>query len=486
MSFWEGIVSGFGESREANILREQEMDKARRASESKVFEHLLQSNDPEMRALAMTGLLESAQPGKRSGFQGYLGKVQSGQIYPQVLARMNEMIPDENVAAPQPGGGPAPPRPGSASMSANAPVEPGSAPIQLPGQPLPAEAAPPGAEEVGAPPPMLGAEGAPMLGGPPPVSKWKRRGTGVPTAEEIAEINATAPIRARIKMVTEELTRRGASPEDIQRAILGIAGAPTNQRNLTAVSGWGVRLVKDGPVLPVLLDQTGKGYTLSDGTPVPRTAEMVRMAGGTSSGGLTSTIRDSPEIRDQYGIDPADVTPSGYWKIKELASGGFQIMPSEYTPPPFGSGTVEIAEPGTGVPVRAVVPRGGGQPVPVGDAPGTVPAKAQTDAQALKEAIDRVISDTRIPGLPLNPARRDQVTQQEAQKMGLPYRTYNEVVQAMRSTPEVTPRQRTEGQESMADRIERRLREGGGREMTPPPAPPPLPPIRGRGAGPRQ
>jgi len=480
MSYWTGLVSGFQESREGNITRQMELDKARRGEESKIFEYLLQSNDPEMRALALTGLLESARPGQRKGgLAGYLGDIQGGQMYPQVLARMNEQVPDEGV-----GGGPAPPRPGSAAMSTNVPVEAGSEPMQLPGQALPQEAAPPGMAEP-PPGPTVSTEG--QFGQPPPVSKWKRRGTGVPTAEEIAEMNATAPIRARIKMITEELTRRGAPPEVIQRAILGIAGAPQNQRLLSAVTQWGVRLQPGGPVLPVLLDQNG-GYTLSDGTPVPPTAEMVRMSGAGVTGALSSFIRDSPESRAQLierGADPRIVnagSPSGFFEYRTDLAGNITVNPSEFTPPPAYSGTTEILDPSR-VPVRAPILRGGGVGAPLGDIADTVSSQTQTDAQSLLQIVDRIVADTWMPGLPISPASRDQAVQQEAQKLNLPYRTYGELVRATRSTPPITPRQRSEGG-TLAERVRERAlrnREGG---AAGPPAPPPRPPIRSTGPGP--
>lgn len=448
-NYWTGLVEGFQGRRESQLTRNLEQDAARRAQESEVFKYLLQSDDPEMRALALSGLLESASPGKRRGLGGYLGEVQGGQFYPLIRSRMEESVPEE----PGIGGGPVPPRPGSAGMSTNQPVRPGSQPIQLPGTVLPPEPPPfaAGAPQAGPPEPRpvgagqtpeAAAAAAPGAGPPsaPPESRFKRRGTGVPTAEEIAERQARIPLQTRIGMAQQYL-----SEEDARRAILGILGSPESARQFQLAT-FAVEDPMTGQPSPVSFDYTTGRFAFTDGTQVPRGARFVRMTGG-ATGGMTSTIRDSPEVRAQYGIDPTDVTPSGFWKIKQMPDGSATVMPSEYTPPPAYSGTTIILD-ASGNPVVAGVPRGGVPGGVIGGAPSPQPSNEQAAAQALLADVTKRITAAetpRLPGMPkrpLLPAQRDQIVKEAATAAGLPYQTYFELEQATRIPParQVTPR----------------------------------------------
>lgn len=469
MSYWTGLVEGFQQRRELEFLKNYQAEESNRQMADKVYTHLLQSRDPQMQELALSGLASPIN--RKQGLAGFLGGVESNPMMAQILARMNEQIPAEGA-----GGGPAPPRPGSAAMSTNQPVRAGSAPLEplpdLSGQPE----GPPEMMEGGGPPaaPPMGAQaGAPGVGMPPPAappeSQFKRRGTGIPTAEEIAEASAAAQMRGRSQAMVTQLQAAGATPEEIENALLGMAGAPRNQRTLSAVTQWGVQLTPDGPVQPVLLDQA-KGYVMAGGVPIPPNAQMVRMTGGGSV------------PRRNVVRDPA--SPTGYSAVYLDTSTGEEMYrtPSEYTPPPAFGATTTITDPNEpSVPVRAGVPRGGGQPVPIGDAPGTVESRQMTDAKALIDIINRRMQEERRPGLPVRPGQRDQVTREEAQKLGLTFRTYAEAVRASQSTPEVTPRERATGG-SAAERVRRRLEQQGG-IAAPPPA---RPPARTGGAGPLQ
>lgn len=143
-----GFLAGFNDAREANIKLQQDQDAAARAQEARVYEYLLQSRDPEIAAMAMTGLMESARPGaKVKGLRGFMGEVQQSKLFPQLQARMNEMVP-AGGQEPHPQGPPA--QPGSGAMPANQPVRPGSQPINLGGSAAPYDSE---AGDMGSPPP---------------------------------------------------------------------------------------------------------------------------------------------------------------------------------------------------------------------------------------------------------------------------------------------------------------------------------------------
>lgn len=472
MAYWSGLVEGFQARRESELLKNYQLEEKNRQMADRVYTHLLQSRDPRMQEMALSALANPIQ--RKKGLGGFLGQVEADPFMGQIVDRMNEMVPDEGM-----GGGPAPPRPGSAAMSTNVPVEPGSQPLQLPGQPLPPE--PPPAMPGGGPagPPPLGpqaAAAAPGVGMPPPPapveSKWKRRGTGVPTAEEIAEASAHAQRQGQSRALVEQLTAAGASPQEIEDALLASYGLPRSER-VSPVAQWGVQLTTDGPVQPVFLDQSTRSYVLPGGRPLPPGAQMVRM---TSGGGVP---------RSSKIPDPNSST--GWSKVfYDTASGEelYRVDDTPFVPPPVFAGTGTFAEPGTGVPIRGGIPRGGGAPISLGDVPSEEPSKLQTDAKALVTIIDRRINLERRPRVPLRPGRLDEVAREEARKMGLTFQSYAEVVRASTSTPPVTPRERTEGG-SAVERVLRNLQQRGVTGGGVPP-PPPAPPARATGAGPRR
>lgn len=493
--FWNGLVGGFSEHRESTIARKLEEDKARRASEAKVFDALLSSNDPEMQQLALAGLLESGQPGrKKGGLAGYLGELQSGQMYPQVQARAAEWIPDTaSGGGGGVGGGPSPPKPGSAAMSTNVPVEAGSRPIQLPGQPLGMEPEPlpqtdytTGAEAA-MPPDQEGLMGPPAampMGGPPappPESKWKRRGTGVPTAEEIAEMQARVPLQARLKMAEQVFA---GNPEMLERVRGGVFGAPQSSNRFDDAA-YGMKL-PDGQVVPITINrETGHGQLL-DGTPIPPGAQRVQMTGGAGAGAITTKIPDDARGREyllSQGADPNEIaggSPTGYWKLVTRSDGTVSAQADVYNPAPAYTGTTVTLD-DQGVPVRSGINRGGGLGAPLGDVPDERQSPTQLTAQGLKDAVDAYARNARITGVPMDPAQLNQYVAEQAQRNNppLPFRTYGQLTQAIRATPPITPRQQ-QGGGTLAERVRARALANRAGTATPPPQPP----IRGAGPGP--
>lgn len=507
MSYWQGLVEGFQSKREAEFLKNYQREQQNRQLADRVFQHLLASRDPQMQELALQGL--GSPIARKKGLKGFLGEIAPNPTLGAIVARMNEMVPDEGL-----GGGPAPPTPGSAAMSTNQPVRPGSAPIQLPGAALPPEPPPPGVEAEAPPststagPPALGpTPGGSLVGAPPPPqeSRFKRRGTGVPTAEEVAEMQARIPLETRIRVGTEQLTRAGASPEEIQRAVMGMLGAPQNVRQFGAPT-FAVKHPATGQPVPVAFDYSSGKFFFTDGTPVPATAEFVRMAGAGAGGSLTSTIRDTPQSRQQLiemGADPAVLasgSPTGYWRFQQRLDGSVLVQPGEYTPPAMFTSTPTILSQ-SGDPTVVGVTRGGGV-VPIGGAPSpqeTVGGTAASSAYSIFQQRLRAAQQPRF-GRPtvLTQVQRDQLAREIAQAASLPYQNEFELDQAARLPParQVAPRTEappaapgaTAPPTSTADRIRQRALEnrtrGGG--SAPPPSRPTGPPVRSRGAGPRQ
>lgn len=129
-----GILAGFS-GRKSEI----EAENARRAEiaagrEAKIYEALIASPDPEIQALAATGLLSSAQPQKRKGgLRGWLGEVESSPILPQVQAMFRPKTETVEHREPPTMQGFIPETPAAAApaaMPAGNVVEPGMPPPQ--------------------------------------------------------------------------------------------------------------------------------------------------------------------------------------------------------------------------------------------------------------------------------------------------------------------------------------------------------------------
>lgn len=487
--YWAGLVEGVQGRREAAYQENFARAQQNRQMADRVFQYLLASRDPQIQQLALGGLMQPAG-GRKKGLAGFLGEVgsESDPILEQIVGRMNEQIPDEGQ-----GGGPSPPIPGSAAMSPNQPVRPGSQPLNISpaGAPMTLGGAdawsqPGGADAMtGAPPPGMDEMGG-MVGMAPPAppeSPYKRRGTGVPTAEEIAESTAVAQQRGRLSAITTALQGAQVPQEQIQDALLGAVGAPQRQRNPAAVSQWGVKLPGSDVVQPVIFDPDTAQYVLSGRQPIPQGAEMVRMTG--SNGSVPRSAKEP---------DPG--SPTGWSKVfydTETGQELYRVPDTPFVPPPALSGTFNTMDANQNNVVRGITR--GGAPGPVlGVAPGQQASPDQSSAEALLVEVDKLITSASQPRFagaprrPLLPAQLDQITQERAAAAGLPYTTYQQLVAATKlpasrqvqppaGTPAGTSAPATP--ESAAERVRRRAL--ANRSAT---TPPPAAPARGRGAGP--
>lgn len=148
MGYIEGLLSGFHERK--SEVEKQKLDEANASNEreSKVYQALLSSPDPEIQAMAATGLLESAQPRKKkSGLQGWLGGFQGNSTYDRLRGLIDTPVqtspgtatqPDHTeypvIATPPPGLGNAPAGTPSQSLTEpGAPAAPRPEPHVVPG-----------------------------------------------------------------------------------------------------------------------------------------------------------------------------------------------------------------------------------------------------------------------------------------------------------------------------------------------------------------
>jgi hypothetical protein len=90
MGWLEGLLTGY-----AGTLGDIRRENARAAElsanrEGDVFKALLNSDNPEIRGMAATGLLSSTQPKRvKGGFGGWMGEMEANPMYPQLMKYIN-------------------------------------------------------------------------------------------------------------------------------------------------------------------------------------------------------------------------------------------------------------------------------------------------------------------------------------------------------------------------------------------------------------
>jgi hypothetical protein len=462
--FYSGLFEGFDTTRESRYQENLKAEADARAQEGNVYKYLLSSSDPKIQALAMSGLFESARPGSRAkGLKGFMGEVQGGEIYPQILSAMEEQVSDQ--AAP-------PAKPNSAALPSTTPVHGGPSTSFI--NPQGTEATAPGgfvspraaagageglaAGAMGGPAP----EAPPGLAAPPaPVEHpTHRRGTGVHTAEEVAEATAKAGVAGKLSGIDAGFA--GAPPDIVQRAKLGVIGAP-----MPIDRGAAGPLMADpnDPDTPIPTLRIGGQIVRAD-TQEP-VSGLIGYVKPTTGGRVTKTMRD-----------PRSST--GYSSVTYDATGVEQFrVPVEYNPPPAYGGTAVIDDPASPT-HRSVAPinRGGGMGAPLAPAPapeGQATAD-QAEAEGWVKAVAAKVREGRIlPGTAKGAydATTKAVTQGK-------YQTYEDLQKAAQKSGGVGA---TDTRGSVADRVAARLRQNQQGFQG---APPPAAPARARGAGPVQ
>lgn len=163
-SYLSGIVSGFQARKDELEQRRWQEEQINNQREGKIYEALMQSSDPEIQSLALSGLMGSANPKRKRGLQGWMGEMQKNPAMEGIKRLIQTPVQTTTPVQTGPpavtGYLPAPPSAaGSAAQSPNSPTVPGGA---APPTPLAAAGAPSAAGTAGLPPPTA----PPPLAGP--------------------------------------------------------------------------------------------------------------------------------------------------------------------------------------------------------------------------------------------------------------------------------------------------------------------------------
>jgi len=90
---FEGLLGGFtGRKSEVEAQNRAEAERAANR-EAAIFSSLMNADDPEVRSLALAGLLDSAKPRtKKSGLRGWIGEMESSPYMPQIQSLINTPV----------------------------------------------------------------------------------------------------------------------------------------------------------------------------------------------------------------------------------------------------------------------------------------------------------------------------------------------------------------------------------------------------------
>lgn len=238
------FLQEFGSQLQDRRAQAREADEKAADREYQILSILAQHGSEEIKGMAGASLLDLAQntvSGRKGakGIRGFLGESEKSPYMDQVRSAMTSA----RVA---------PPQPQSAAMSTNAPVSPGSQPIAAAPAAPPLSGAPPtqaGQLDRSGQMAMAGPEGPEMQQGPAPLASSANTVGAMlpqappepkirslfPTAEEIARDKVTensALLKGRLDTTATTLQQYGATPREVQDAMLGISGAPRSRRPL--------------------------------------------------------------------------------------------------------------------------------------------------------------------------------------------------------------------------------------------------------------
>lgn len=363
MAITEGLISGFDQAR--TKYRDAEIAKAKADQDRQfsILQALALHTDPELAKVGAAGLLNlasSGSPRTGKGLSGFLGEVDKSDYMAPLQALFGGSSPvsaTTGTTAAQPNSAAVDPErvangPGIAdrvtppTMGGNPAEEQVGARVSAPTFGAETPESPLGGTE----PPAFGAPGmgAPMMpqGPPPPETPQGRAKRLYPTAGEIAADTASKTLQARIQAVFEGL--RAAKTPDEQDIVRGLAGAPRRQ---SAAKVMNARYMgADGQEVEgaVVWDAIEQQATV-DGQPVTVTKLMPI---NPPRPYVTSTaVGDGTYSKTAISPD----TGQPLWQLKT----GMPVptAPAEY------SGTATV----NGKVVR--LPRGGGAPEVLGDAP---------------------------------------------------------------------------------------------------------------------
>lgn len=468
MAITEGLISGFDQAR--THYRDTELAKAKadQDREFSILSALAQHIDPELAKVGAAGLLNLAaggSPRTGKGLSGFLGEVDKSSYMPALQSLFGAGAPEASPTS-------AVPAAGSAAQPNSAAVDPERV-ANGPGIgeriTAPTMGGNPGEEQVGArvaaptfgaatpqsplggtQPPMMGAPGmgAPMMpqGPPPPETPQARSKRLYPTAGEIAQEQTFKQLQGRLQAILGAM-RSAGTPEE-QDIIRGIAGAPRRQSTAKAMNARYIDASGQEVEGAVIFDPVEQVATV-DGQPVTITKLMPVnpprpvMSTTNAGNGTTSRVANDPN------------TGQPLWAIKT----GMPIpaQPSEY------SGTATV----NGQVVR--LPRGGGAPEILGDAPqpaGALTPEQQeatgmlTDVNAEVKAKLSAYNASR-PGLPkstaLPTAQQNEIVKQITKGR---YKTLGELTAATKRQVGTGGRAGGDNRRDLGNRVRQRLERG--------------------------
>lgn len=248
MGYETGLLSGFlGRKREIEAER---LDEAHRAAdrESRVYESLLGSPDPEIQALAATGLLESARPRRRKGgISGWLGELEGSETYGSLQRLINSPVAVTEKVQTAPGAPGLPSKqitPAASTMQTSPSLT--EAPMGTPSQSMTEPGAPPAK-----PLEYVQAQG-PAIGRPPEFTTrtTMQRRKVFASPEDIAVAQARGKAFGDIEGKVQGLVISGVPEEEAReivkqmmlRTARGTAGATYAEGNITpdpeSPTGW--------------------------------------------------------------------------------------------------------------------------------------------------------------------------------------------------------------------------------------------------------
>lgn len=132
-SYLSGIVSGFTARKDELEQRRWAEEQQNNQRESKIYEALIQSPDPEIQSMAFSGLLDSANPKRKKGLQGWMGEMQKNPAMEGIRKLIQTPVSQTQQVQSGPpaaqGYLPAPPSAaGSAALPTSSPTAGGAAP----------------------------------------------------------------------------------------------------------------------------------------------------------------------------------------------------------------------------------------------------------------------------------------------------------------------------------------------------------------------
>lgn len=295
MGWAEGLLGGFVDRKREYEAEQLDLAARRSDRESRIYQTLLSSPDPEIQSLAAAGLLESAAgPKKKGGLSGWLGQMEESAVLPRIQALVGTpVLGTEQIAGPPtlPSTSTTgylatpPPVSGSLAQSTGSPTEgePLAHPMPVPLTPLP-----------GGLPTGTGAE--------PPLKVDETVTAGVDTTPPSALTRREVPSRPttttrpvfkprQVFLTPEQATlqqKRGAARGDVEGEVAGLVAAGFTEEEARALvakkyerrygagtgadrSIFGEILQPDGKWVSgsVVFDpQTGKHFDTQTGEPV--------------------------------------------------------------------------------------------------------------------------------------------------------------------------------------------------------------------------